>query len=161
MNILIIDDEPIKKEMIAFNIKSINPTANIIGVSNYQEAIQFISENTEYIDLILLDWCFPADNLYSSRARYGMGRHVLSNMKLQGINIRVVICTDDQVSINREEYPFVDGILTFNKTMLFKKNLEKYINQGQEEQEDIKVRTLKQMNSGYKRRKSSQPWWMK
>ena len=59
MNVLIIDDEPIKKEMLAFNIKSIDPSANIIGVSNYQEAIQFISENTEYIDLILLSHSQP------------------------------------------------------------------------------------------------------
>ena len=163
MNILIVDDNQNKREYIKHQISKMDENAYIRWVDNYQDAASFIEDNQVFIDLIILDWCFPPNSL--SRAKYGMGRHLLSYLLYNDINIDVVICTSDSVTIDPEEYPFVKTIIHYDNDHL-NMNFGNIVDIN-EEQEDVKTKVLSHKelkvknDTGYKRRKSSQPWWMK
>ena len=161
MNILIIDDDYIKKEMLRFHLLNIYPDANIRWFNNYQDAIMFIDDNHDFIDYIVLDWCFPYSS--SGRSKYGMGRQILAYMKMQNYDNKVIICSSDIVSIDDNEYSNVTGSIIYDGPDALHNSLLNALNENKVK-EDVKVRSLRppvQENTGYKRRKSSTPWWMK
>ena len=161
MNILIIDDDYIKKEMLRFHLLNIYPDANIRWFNNYQDAIMFIDDNHDFIDYIVLDWCFPYNS--SGRAKYGMGRQLLAYLRMQNYDNKVIICSSDLVSIDENEYSNVRGSIMYNNPDTLHNTILAAFGESKT-QEDIKVKTLRppvQENTGYKRRKSSTPWWMK
>ena len=164
MNILIIDDDNIKKEKILSALLSVYPDANVKWFENYQDANLFILDNHEYIDLIILDWCFPPNSY--SKSKYGMGRQLLNSMLYNNINIKTIISSSDVISINKEDFPDVLGSLNILGKTNMQDQLASYLNvQNYDDINNIskgkaKVRTNKQIN-GYKRHLSSTPWWMK
>ena len=160
MNILIIDDDPIKRAVISKHLTKLFDDVHIRWYDNYQDSIMFIEDNKEFIDFIFLDWIFPPNSY--SRPKYGMGRQLLSNMLYNDFNIKVIVCSSDQVTIDNEEYPFVIGSLTFNDSITIKDQMIQYMSPYGEVKNDVKVKSLKpNNNTGYKRKKSSEPWWLK
>lgn len=165
MNILIIDDDQMKYKYLTNGLLKADPTNVVRWQKDYEQATEYISRNAEYIDLILLDWCFPSDAM--SRPQYAMGKSVLTYMNMMGLTNDVIICSSDMVSINKHEFPFVKGAICywpdpsiFNQINEFLKSQEEDI-----EQKDTHIRSLRPKRpnecTGYKRRMSSQPWWQK
>lgn len=165
MNILIIDDDQMKERFLASLLLKDNPENKIRWFDNYDDATQFIDRNRDYIDLILLDWCFP--DYSASRPQYAMGRHVLTYMNANGYSNNVIICSSDVVSIDKNEFPFVKGAICYYPDKSIMNQINDYLNKSEdiEENKDNYVRSLRPMKpnecTGYKRRMSSQPWWQK
>ena len=165
MNILIVDDNQNKREYIKRQLCNMDENNYVKWVDNYQDAATFIEENSVFIDLIVLDWCFPPNSI--SRPRYGMGRHLLSYLLYNNIDINVLICTTDKVQIDTEEYPFVKGVIEYYDHIPINIVVNNYLSEDNNVEEDIKTKMLlkrdmkSKTESGYKRRKSSEPWWLK
>ena len=58
MNIILVEDNMLKRKMIEVSLIDIKPDARIICFRDLRTAEQFIDRNAEYIDLLVLDWCF-------------------------------------------------------------------------------------------------------
>ena len=165
MNILIVDDNQEKREYINQQVSTLDDNVHVRWVDNYQDAATFIEENSVFIDLIVLDWCFPPNSI--SRPKYGMGRHLLSYLLYNNINIGVLICTSDKVQVDTDEYPFVKGAIEYYDQIPLNLVINNYLHKPEDKEEDIKMKLLLQrdmkskVDTGYKRKKSSEPWWMK
>ena len=161
MNVLIIEDDPIKKSMIEKCLTIIFDDVHIRWYDNYQDSMLFIEDNKDFIDYIFLDWCFPPNSY--SRPMYGMGRQLLSNLAYNDINNKVIICSSDPIDIDKEEFPFVIGALELTNSATIKDQIIQLTTPISEVKKDVKTKLLKpqKKDSGYKRRKSSTPWWMK
>jgi len=166
MNVFVIVDEVNKREAIMKQIKLIDQSAIINWADNYQLARMFIKDNSYNIDYIFLDWNFPPSSY--ARSRFGMGRQILSNMLYDGLNNKVVIISSEMVPLNKDEYPFVVGSISFaDEYELRYQLMNLFFDNIEEETEnrgEARVRSLKpkkENHSGYKRRLSSTPWWMK
>jgi DNA-binding response OmpR family regulator len=59
MNILIVEDNDEKRNAIIKAIKDKCSNAKIRWFNNYEDSARFIEDNKGYINLLLLDWCFP------------------------------------------------------------------------------------------------------
>ena len=165
MRILVVDDDEMKYKYIAACLKKDNPENQIRWQKNYEEATEFISRNADYIDLILLDWCFPSDSY--SRSQFAMGKRVLTYMNMMGLTNDVIICSSDMISINQTEFPFVKGAICYWPDYSIVNQIHEFLKPQEEieEHKDVVIRSLKPKKpndcSGYKRHKSSQPWWQK
>ncbi len=168
MNILIIDDDPAKREFIASALMKQDPTNKIRWFDNLQGALLFLNNNASYVDLIFLDWCFPASEY--SRSQYAMGRQFLDHMVFNGLTNKVIICSGDMVSVDKEKYPFVLGSLVFWTGMPFSENLTNIMNSEEPVVKSINEisdkgpclkRKKQSQDTGYKRHRSSTPWWQK
>ena len=161
MNILIIDDDPAKRALLTALLMKDNPENKVRWFDNLQGALLFINDNMDYIDLILLDWCFPPND--HSRPLYSMGRQVLHHMKFNGLNNKTIICSSDLVNVDTDEFPFVLGAIVYCPGIPIIDQINNLLN-PQERIED-QVHSLKrkkqQPNTGYRRRMSSEPWWKK
>jgi response regulator of citrate/malate metabolism len=161
MNILIVDDDYNKIDYISLELEYNDSKNRIRSYSTLDAAISFIERNKDYIDLIILDWCFPKDSI--SRPQYAMGRALLSYMNFNDINIDVIICSSDTITINKEEYPFVKGAIVYNYSPIMdqvEELLNPKPNKDKKNNKSLK-RKKTDPETGYKRRKSSQPWWQK
>lgn len=58
MNIILVEDNMLKRKMIEVSLIDIKPDARIRCFRDLRTAEQFIDRNAEYIDLLVLDWCF-------------------------------------------------------------------------------------------------------
>lgn len=112
MNILIVEDDTIKKKMIEQQILAIRPEARIRWFSNLREAQYFIDRNYEYIDLLVLDWCFPESSI--ERPIDGTGRKMLDYIKDKKYNVKTVICSGEEMNMDElQEYYFLLGSVLF------------------------------------------------
>ena len=101
-------------------------------------------------------------------AYFGSGACV-SSYRRNGYDNKVVIISSDYVPLETGEYPFVLCSLEFTRGSDLRTQLMNIFDgkiQGEQEEErgTIKLRNLKPKkdnNTGYKRKMSSTPWWMK
>ena len=100
MNILVIEDTDYKLEDIKKNLKLTYDVNRIVSFKSLIESLYFIKNNHDYIDLIILDWCFPMYN--NEYPCYGMGNDVLTYLRERNYNINVIICSSDYVYIEDE-----------------------------------------------------------
>ena len=161
MSILIIDDDPDKRRYIASMLMKDNPEYKISECDNFQDAVTFIDTNSQCIDLIVLDWCFPIRQ--DRNCVNGMGGQVLGHMASNGQTNKVIICSSDFVEIDKDEYPFVLGSIVFFPCIQIDEEINKLLNPPVEPQDKgpCLKRKKPQQNTDYKRRLSSQPWWQK
>jgi len=157
MNIVIIDDDQFKREILKLHILEIDNTANMKCFSNYQDAIMYLNSNQLFVDYLFLDWCFPPNSY--SKPKYGMGRQVLTNFKYHGIDIKTIICSADETFVNSDDYPFVVGHILLDSPDELTSKLNDIFNRNIVH-EEVKIKEVKP-DTGYKRRRSSTPWWMK
>ena len=163
MNILIVDDDYNKINNITVDLLKQDPSNKVRYTTDYEQAVTFIMDNKEYIDLIVLDWCFPPNSW--ARSKYAMGRQVINNMKLSNIDIKTIICSSDVINIDKNEYPFVLGAITYCEGLDVGKYIYSYLDIGEEKEEEYigQPKVLKKVKEdiGYRRKKSSTPWWIK
>ena len=163
MNILIVDDDQMKYKYLASCLMKDDPTNVVRWQKDYEQATEYIYRNAEYIDLILLDWCFPSDAM--SRPQYAMGKRVLTYMNMMGLSNNVIICSSDMVAIDKSEFPFVKGAICYWPDFSVVNQIHEFLNPTEEETKDTHIRSLRPKKpnecTGYKRRMSSQPWWQK
>ena len=160
MNILILDDNIDKKTTIAEALSLSIPDCDIKWCDNYEAGMHYIIDNRDKIDLLMLDWNFPANSY--SRNIYGLGRQVLNNMILNNIYIKTIICSPNLININKYEFPFVVGQIILEGPKNINEELIDYIdNKPNIEKTPVRVKNKKNNDTGYKRRMSSTPWWMK
>lgn len=160
MNILIVDDDFNKINSITSDLLKKDPSNKVRYVTDYEQAVNYIYDNKDHIDLIILDWCFPPNSW--SRGKYAMGRQVINNMRLSNILIDTVICSSDVINIEKDEYPFVLGSVVYCEGMNVVPLIYSKLNKTEEvESEQPKVLRRVKQDSGYKRKRSSTPWWIK
>lgn len=98
MNILIIEDQPDKREQIIEFVKeNISTSLSITEKESLRGALKEIVQVGNY-DLILLDMSMPnfdpsPDNLSDSSPESFAGRELLEQMKLRDITIPVIVIT--------------------------------------------------------------------
>ena len=116
MKVLIIDDYVKKAKDIKEAIEySILEEIEVKYAVNYKEAMKIIINDN--IDLISLDWCFPVDE--NEKSKIGNGKLILDELKAMNLSINTIICSSDQVIINKNNYPFVLGCIKYD----YSKNL--------------------------------------
>jgi hypothetical protein len=172
MNILIVEDNDEKRNAIIKAIKDKCSNAKIRWFNNYEDSARFIEDNKGYINLLLLDWCFPQTS-YSQSPVYGAGRLLLKRIKALGLEIKTIIISSDHVNVDKEDYPFVEDSVRIlsedsiaddaqtpldlsERVVAFRKpnvSLDPNI-------QIISKDPVKSKKNGYHRRKSSTPWWM-
>ena len=113
MNILLVDDDRIKRKTIVTPIRRNRPETNIRYFENLRDAEYFIDKNHNYTDLLILDWCFPETSY--ERPKAATGKKMLDYIKEKGYNINTVMCSSDILNIEelQEEYPFIIGSLIY------------------------------------------------
>ena len=96
MKVLIIDDEPekrqVEKELLARYVKE----TDILEAANKEDGLQIIRKNSD-LKLIILDMNFPED--VGKIAMQKEGLKVLDEMERLNILIPVVICSSDPYRI--------------------------------------------------------------
>jgi len=65
MKILIVDDHALFREGLCYVLKALDERVTIIEASDYDSALQHVSENTE-LDLVLLDLNMPGQNGFTT-----------------------------------------------------------------------------------------------
>ena len=161
MNILIIDDDPKKRSYITYMITKDNPKHEISECDNFQDAVTFIDTNSQCIDLIVLDWCFPIRQ--DRNCVNGMGGQVLGHMASNGQTNKVIICSSDVVEIDKDEYPFVLGSILFYPCIQIDEEINKLLNPPVETQDKGPFSKGKKppQKTGNKRPKAPHYWWQK
>ena len=162
MNILIVDDSYNKINSITSDLLKQDPSNKIEYATDYEQAVSYIMDNKDSIDLIVLDWCFPPTSWEISR--YAMGRQVLNTMKFSDTNIKTIICSSDYVDIYKSDYPFVLGSVVYCELDVGSE-IYSLLNKPEEKEEETveqpKVLRRVKEDTGYKRKRSSTPWWIK
>lgn len=111
MNILILDDDPYKRE-------SLRETLDSFGENEYHEfesmqsGVYYLAKNAENIDLLLLDWVFPVYDGYPPRAN--MGLEVLAKLSRFPIQVPIIVCSSDEVVIPEKYQKSVLGQVVFD-----------------------------------------------
>ncbi len=114
MNIVVIDDSEYKADDSIETLSKIYEDAEFYTFCCRNEALSFISECSEKIDLIILDWNFPL--LRGSMPEVGMGEDVLRWMMRKKININTIICSSEEV-ILENHYPNVIGSILYSPSV--------------------------------------------
>ena len=115
MNILLVEDNPLKKKIIELGLVKYNPDVNIRHFNNLSEAEEFMDEYEDVIDLLVLDWCFPEKR--GERAHDGEGQKALDYILDNHYNIKTIICSGNDLSDTTlvEDYHFLIGIIHFGE----------------------------------------------
>jgi hypothetical protein len=115
MNILLVEDNSIKKTVIQSTLLKINPEAKIRTFNNLRDSEFFLDRNHELTDLIVLDWCFPENK--TERPRPAMGRRMLDYIKENKYGVKTIICSGDEINMDElQEYYFLLGSVLFGKS---------------------------------------------
>ena len=114
MNILLVEDNKIKKVSIEHSLYKIDPTTRIRTFGNLADAEHFVEENSDLIDLLILDWCFPESK--NGRAKVGAGKDMLDYLSNNHYGIKTVICSgNDLTEEDFEPYHFLLGAVLFGQ----------------------------------------------
>ena len=115
MNILLVEDNFLKKKIIEVGLTKLIPNVNIKHFNNSSGARDYIDDNNGSIDLLILDWCFPKHN--GESAHDGEGHIVLDHILDNGYGIKTVICSGNDLSNTTlmEDYYFLLGIIQFGE----------------------------------------------
>lgn len=148
-NVYVIEDNADKQHHIVKGLNNLADNAEFQYGDNYRDAIGFILDNKEFIDLIVLDWTFPS--MQGGRPQYGVGNLVLNVMKNNGIDTKTIICTADQLNINLEDYPFVVGHILYDEDKSMTKEFNSILH--------LRSLVRKPIQGRYQRKMSSTPWW--
>ena len=163
MNILIVDDDIKKINSITNDFLRQDKSNKVAYAINHIQATNLIMDRKDELDLIILDWTFPVTS--NGNPKFGMGKKVIDIMKIADINIDTIICSPDYVDVDQEKYPFVKGSIQYVEILdvgvMAYTMLGKPINLNYDSPEEIKTLKRVKEDTGYKRHKSSQPWWMK
>lgn len=178
-NILIIEDSEYKLEDIISALKRKIDNPNIVHFSNRNDALFYMRDNSNLIDLIILDWNFPL--FKNALPEVGMGKSILQEMKRRNVHINTIICSSDPVTIEDELSEDVREIVLYKSFVLLKfEFLDKFNNEDEviEVQEgnhnnpkiieresylkSLEEEKKKQKKlTSYKRKRSSDAWWKK
>ena len=190
MDIVIIDDSKFKANDSIAALSKIYENAKFECLSCLNDALVYLYNKHSEIDLIILDWCFP-EYKDSFMPEPDQGIHVLEFMKRKKINIRTIICSSDEVTLN-DNYPNVIGSILYSPTISCYSRYLEILNIGKhtahvdapnendvvnvndtaawlEErlynnpwlEEDEKQKEEQKQKSKWKRKRSSEAWWNK
>jgi len=107
-SILIIEDNKYKMSHIKDALFEKHNDINLIVCSSRNEAMRIIMNNRD-IELIILDWNFPA--YADDYPVKGMGKYILNMLSVLGIATKVIICSSENISI---EHSNVIGQILYN-----------------------------------------------
>ena len=114
MNILLVEDNKIKKRAIEASLIKIRPESRIRHFGNLADAEHFIDANADNIDLIVLDWCFPEQKGVS--AKEAAGKDMLDYIANSNLFIKTIICSGNIMKPEElEPYRFLLGSVLFGK----------------------------------------------
>ena len=114
MNILLVEDNKIKKRAIETSLIKIRPESRIRHIGNLADAEHYVDVNADNIDLLVLDWCFPENR--DARAKEAAGKDMLDYLANNNIFIKTIICSGN--IMNEDElkpYYFLLGAVQFGK----------------------------------------------
>ena len=115
MNVLLVEDNAIKKTVIQSTLIKLNPEARIRTFNNLREAEFFLDRNYQLTDLLVLDWCFPENKL--DRPRPAMGRQMLDYINENKYGVKTIICSGDEINMDElQDYYFLLGSVLFGKS---------------------------------------------
>lgn len=108
MNILLVEDEPAKRDLIEAAIRDFSPTAQIAAGHTVQQAVQKLRETT--YDLIILDMALPSHESKPGGAQPMSqptgGVEILLELAYEGRSDPVVIITQyPDIEFDKELYP--------------------------------------------------------
>lgn len=117
MNILLVEDNMLKRKMIEVSLIDIKPDARIRCFRDLRTAEQFIDRNAEYIDLLVLDWCF-FETSYDTSVLSGTGELLLDYIKDKKHFIKTVICSGNKIDGEelKSKYDFLLGTVIFSNS---------------------------------------------
>ena len=111
MNIVIIDDDPYKRERIK-NDFSFLREKTFQEFESMHSGLYHLAKNAGKVDLLILDWIFPSyDGDVPER---GMGLEVLIQLSRVHLPIPTIVCSSDSVCIPDEYGEFVIGTVPFD-----------------------------------------------
>ena len=126
MNVLLVEDNAIKKTVIQSTLLKLNPDARIRTFNNLREAEYFLDRNYQLTDLLILDWCFPENKL--DRPRPAMGKRMLDYIKENKYGVRTIICSGDEINMNElQDYYFLLGSVLFGQNNAGKEIYNMYL----------------------------------
>ena len=112
MNILLVEDNKIKKIAIEHSMYKMNPTCRIRTFSTLADAERYVADNGDLIDLIILDWCFPENR--NEKPKAGAGKDMLDYLSNNHYGIKTVICSGNEMTQeDLEPYHFLLGSVLF------------------------------------------------
>jgi len=113
MNILLVEDNALKRRVIEVSLNMLRPDAKIRCFGNLADAQMFVLDNADVIDLLVLDWCFPEHRL--EKAEFGQGQKMLDFIYDNHLDIKTIICSGDDLSETTliDDYYFLLGIVLF------------------------------------------------
>ena len=118
MNILIIEDNEYKLNNIKESLHNTYKISRIVTFKSLNESLLFIKNNHDYIDLLILDWCFPR---YENESPIiGLGSEVLNYINKHNYLIDIIICSSDIVDIkddNVKKIILYEGSSNINFTL--------------------------------------------
>ncbi len=96
MKILIVEDQPDKKENIELFLLTTFDSIELNSCDSLRGALREVVSNREY-DLILLDMSMPAfdpsESYFDDSPESYAGKELMEQMKLRGINMPVIVVT--------------------------------------------------------------------
>lgn len=117
ISVMIIEDDPMVREINSKFLKKIDDFKLVKAASNLSEAMEFMENNK--VDLILLDIYLPKEN----------GLEFLKKLRKEGAEVDVILITADKTSIMIQEslrYGAVDYLIKPFTLERFKEALGKY-----------------------------------
>ena len=111
MNIVIIDDDPYKRERIKNDLAFLKEKT-FHEFESMHGGLYHLAKNAGKVDLLILDWIFPSyDGDVPER---GMGLEVLIQLSRVHLPIPTIVCSSESVCIPDEYGEFVIGTVPFD-----------------------------------------------
>ena len=130
MNIVIIDDDPYKRERIKNDFIFLSEKS-FQEFESMHSGLYYLAKNAENVDLLVLDWIFP---FYDGEApERGMGLEVLTQLSRVRLPIPTIVCSSDSVCIPEEYGEFVIGMVPFDFSTSMKENFQAILQKNSNE----------------------------
>ena len=113
MNILLVEDNKIKKRAIEVNLLKLDPQIRLRWFNNLEQAEDFVDKYVDEIDLMVLDWCFPEKE--AETAKEGTGRKMLDYIEDKHYPVKTVVCSGNDLDSEelQEKYTNCLGAVLF------------------------------------------------
>ena len=159
-DIIIIDDDYYKTEYMKHILSRAFDNPKIYTYGNQEYGLSHIDLYRDSIDLLVLDWTFPMKE--GENPKYAQGLEVLKYLKQNKIDIKTIIFSCDDIELT-EKFNNVVSIIKYCPYKSIEREIQDTVNDFNKQLEREKKREKRLMRrlyyTGYKRKKSSEPWW--
>ena len=156
-DIIIIDDDYYKTEYMKNELSRTYNNSQIYTYSNQEYALSHIDLYRDSIDLLVLDWTFPMRE--GENPKYAQGLEVLKYLKQNHIDIKTIIFSCDDIELT-EKFNNVVAIIQYCPYTSLESEIQEIFKKEMVREKKREKRLMRRLYyTGYKRKKSSEPWW--